>query len=177
MQMLSQGGMDTGEHPECVWPSFEDPRATAEPSGAWMSEYDGKALKVLMPGDYPPNDELTYQAIWLDRDAKEQAKSWVKIQKARFGTSGDVPTITRRIRRDRRRHVDALRKVTRQLLFLRFEGLLREPELWSRRIAAFVGEDLDIQRMADVVIPRKSWCAQGIMENTLAKIGPPEIST
>jgi len=136
-----------------------------------MAEYDGKALKVLVPADYHPG-EGDYRAIWIDRDCKEQAKSWVKVQQARFGVSGDVPAITRKLRKDRERHVAALKKLTPHVMLLKFEGLLKEPKLWCGRLAEFVG-GLDADTMADVVVPRKPQCIDGILERSLLKMGPP----
>jgi len=171
MQMLAAGGMKCSGK----WPSFEDTRATRSlPHDiGWLDEYHGRAVKILAPGFFLPLG-LCFDArgIWLDRDPKEQAKSWAKIQR-RVGS--DVPRSKIHEQRrlfvnQRRKHLDRLKFVTKDKpLILRYDTILKMPHKAAETVKQFLGVRLDIDKMTEQVVSRKPQCYPGFMESEMVE--------
>lgn len=177
MQMLSLGGKDLGDHPRCIWPFFEDPRATQAENWDWIREFDGKAVKILVPNQFTPPAGLDYKFVWLDRDRKEQAKSWNQYNRERMKQS-KVPhhsVVQKELKKHRAEALDALEglgPVTR----MRFEDLIQNPEFAARKLADLADIRYD-SKMIHSVVPRRVNCSKVMLEPTLVKVGPPKIET
>lgn len=173
MQMLHQGGMRVGGE----WPTFEDERATREAGGEWIDEYEGAAVKVLDPEEWTPPPGRDYRAVWLDRDRKEQAKSWVKVQKHWGGSGGRVPAIRKMLKQRRAGAMRTLEGLGAEVLAIRFENILRRPDVAAGILSNFVGGGLDEHAMAAVVATRRPECLKGVLEESLLTLGPPRVAT
>lgn len=179
MQMLNAGGMECGG----MYPMFEDPRATrALPADAsWLAEYSNKALKVLDPLTYLPDElPLEARAIWLDRDMKQQAKSYVKFQKKLLAKKYNLQippnaaAVQRKyLRRRRRPSLERVRAVCGEPLVLRFEHILSNPVVAVHKIREFVTwHVLRPAPMVAQVVKRNPGCLDYLMETDLFAIGP-----
>ena len=162
MQMLYAGGM------ECCGcaPAFEDSRVNGLPGDSyWLDRCDGMALKVLDPLTFrmPPGE---YRTIWLDRDIKQQAKSWVKFMRnvGQAVPRSSTNEIRKLLQSMRAESLVYVRQMAQATLFLRFEQVLRNPVAEALRIARFVGKPLDVDAMARVVVYRPVECLPYMLE-------------
>jgi len=174
MQMLYYAGMDMGRG---EWPSYEDPRQTLNPGGDWVHEYEGKALKWLGIDEYKPKIGPNYRCVWLDRDTKEQARSWAKIMRAVKGITIGRDEINRVAKSMNQRRPKALKELkfynnSEKPLILTFERLIENPKASAIELVEYLDEPFDTDRMAAGILPRGTGCASGIMERALLKIGP-----
>lgn len=177
MQMLSVGGVDLGERAE--WPYFEDRRATLEAGGDWVEEYHGKAVKVLDPLRYRLAPGHEYRAVWLSRNPREQARSWVKFhtqrQKLPPPTKQRVKETVRKMREGAARAQAYLSQLCEgRVLRLRFEDLIDHPVDVAKSLAEFLEMDLDVEHMVAAVRqrPTGSKCAPIMLEPILSRMGP-----
>lgn len=179
MWMLEGGGLDvTGHHQY-----FEDPRSMEELDLEFVRSFRG-ATKILDPHRYLPKGLRLSgaKAIWIDRDRKQQARSWIKksedIRRRKMRITDNLPRndvhqIMRMLKQSRKQGVPCLADVTgNSVLCLTYENIVAKPHTNSVRIAEFLGMDLDTRKMALRVIPRKTSCMQGMLENDLARMGP-----
>jgi hypothetical protein len=162
MQMLDVAGL------RCAgfYPAFE----VEHPLRA---TFDHDAIKWLNP---QPGDGIVpreCRAVWLDRNAKQQAQSVSKFLKAasrpispksergyREAFGEDRPTSLAYVRRATLDHV----------LVMRFEDLIARPLESAQQLAVFVGQG-DPEKMAAVVMDRGPECLPGLLEEELAKRG------
>lgn len=173
MQMLDAGGMG------CLgtWPSFEVPNGDVL-ALPWAF-LGGRAVKVLdlLVRDHNaalPARAGGYRAIWLDRDAEQQARS---IQKF-LAWLGQLPphcqnrNARRALARDminaRSGAVTRLHRLTGQApLLLSFETILANPPRAAERLAQWTGLDLDTGAMAAQVMRRGPHCLPYMLESRL----------
>lgn len=159
MHMSAAGGMPVMGNA----PAFEDSRVSRLPyEPAWLREAEGKALKILDPHQFSRPGGLQMRWIWLDRDAKEQAKSYIKFARAAglpVDGSGLVRAkIAASYRADRRKTMRVIKKRSEcDPLILRFEHILARPETATERISTYCG-GLDVAAMQAVVRPRSPQC-------------------
>lgn len=172
MQMLYEAGIDCSGH----WPSFEDGRATKllPDDHSWLSEYEGKALKVLDPlRCLPPWLRLDCKSIWLSRNPRQQAKSWAKVQrKLGYKPSRDSVNKHSRWMRDRAARSRALlQAVAGSVLYLDFERILDKPESEATLLAAYIDKQHMVHRMAQCVVRRPAKCLDRFLESTMVAQG------
>lgn len=164
MQMLEAGTVPvTGK-----WPAFEDGRFSVgtTPSVEIMRQLEGTAVKVLDPHEValPQGD---YLAIWLDRDLKQQAKSYAKFIRLMLGLPGAKRgALAASFKRDRPRAIKALVDAgARTVVQVRFESLLANPAGESHLIAEYLhhaGISVCERGMASAVLPRSPQCEPGL---------------
>lgn len=162
MQMLHAGGI------ECLgeWPSFEHEKAM-DLDMEWLRAQEGKALKVLDPqrNSLPRGPE--YKVIWLDRNTRQQAMSAINLLRLTTGVdvggAVNIKNLMRSYKKDRPLAIAALRRTGAAILAMRFEDLLARPQEEARRIAVFLGLNMDAQAMAGVVIPRGPECRPDLL--------------
>lgn len=162
MQMLYAGGM------ECCGcaPAFEDLRVNGLPADtSWLDRCDGMALKVLDPLTFrlPPGE---YRIIWLDRDIKQQAKSWVKFMRkvGQIVPRSSTHKYRKLLQSRRDESLVYVTEMAQDVLFLRFERVLHNPMAEALRMAQFVGQDLDVMAMARTVVDRPVECLPYLLE-------------
>jgi len=168
MQMFHAGGAEVSG----FWPCFEDARTRWLPGGHdWVNEYEGKALKILDPVDCRLPVGPKYRIIWLDRNPKQQAKSFVKIQRDAMGLPAnrrDVPKQSKYIQQKRGAALNELDKLgPERFAITRYEGVLLNPRAAAESFNQFFGGGLDAGKMAAAVQKRKPECSIGIKERAM----------
>ena len=179
MQMLDAGGLDCLGSPEKGdVPWYEDKRSA--PIGVLdeglLKEAEGKAFKLLEPSKRPlpfVPDEARF--IWMDRQRKHQAVSYIKMMVQIYGMPINKRTLERRFRQlkgselktARKMSLAVLEKYGKPVLKVRFEDVLSKPLEVSERVAEFTGAELDINAMVKVIQPRGKECFDGMMEDSL----------
>lgn len=122
-------------------PAFEDhTRMGRTPDLDWLAQQRGRAVKWIDPTlcKIPAEDDDRYRAIFLSREAKEQARSQLKFSGC-LGNRDTLRGMTKVVERDTIR----ARRIVRRLcgdygvLFLRFENLVNFPAHEARKIALF----------------------------------------
>lgn len=163
MHMLRAAGIPCIGEP----PAFEvDETNHRKVSDAFLSRHPGHALKLLDP-HLTPLPLASAPTIWLDRDAKEQAKSQAKMATIIMGLPTPSRLHMRRwcsgLRSDRSIALAALPPGPR--LRIAFEGLINAPSCAAHSVAAFLAPwwpELDAAKMAAVVKPRSAACASDL---------------
>lgn len=122
----------------------------------------GKTVKLLDGIQYYDLPEATWRFIWLDRDVKQQAKSFVKFGSAVLGdlfqAGADVEAaIAESYVRDRPTTLAGYR-ARGLLLTLRYEDVLARPLTAAAQIRRTVAPQLDIERAASAVHVRTGEC-------------------
>jgi len=167
MQMLHHGGM------RCAgkWPSFEIKETVENSTGDWIHQYEGAAVKFLEPAFRPPKPGLDYRIIWLDRDMKQQAKSWIKLSNSWMGGTCGRTEVRRALafmRKHRPRMIACINRLgPTPPLMLEYEAVLANRQMHAQMVAEFVGQPLNVQRMAAGVLKRSGKCANGMLEEKL----------
>lgn len=153
MQMLHAGGIPcAGEYPAFEPYSIEDI--------PW-EQCRGKAVKLVDAHLQIPTDG-DYSIIRLHRNPKEQARSFNK-----FSSSCGLPTMraSRVIATMRRDYKTIDRWAGRhRRIDLKFENIIRYPRETAELIARWIGQDLDIDKMAAVVAKRDPQCLPYMLE-------------
>jgi hypothetical protein len=167
MQMLEAGGFP------CVgrYPAFEDPESMVLNLRAdWFQQHQGKAVKILDPhlaGDdlFP---HIPRRVIWLDRDPKQQAKSFVKFGRMVGGlpfNRSDVGGIARNLQRDRPRAHRALRICQCNSIAATFEEMIKSPLIVATGIQLALGlAPFDPIAATRAVQPRSPNCLPYLLE-------------
>lgn len=143
-------------------PVYEAPEASWLPDNTeWLPEAAGTAVKVLSPQIYtPPVGLVPLRAIWLDRDADQQARSLCKLRKY------DPTRATRRrfkakLARDRPKALRALNVACSEPpLLLHFESILASPLGAAAVLAAWLGQG-EPRKMEAQVITRSTAARPG----------------
>lgn len=177
MQMLDAGGVPaTGEYP-----TFEG-RPPPHQSGAdWWPAQAGRAVKRLAEAGASYDDDLlaflgtnglSFRAIWLDRDPKQQAASAYKFMKAFIPRPmwvepgrGGRRALAASYRADRPRYIRRLVQLCAEPpLVLTFEDMLARPESTARFVQSWVGRPLNVDAMARTIVQRPPTSYRGFLE-------------
>jgi hypothetical protein len=128
----------------------------AEADRGWLAEARGKAIKVIsyLLKSLPPT--FNYKVVFIRRDLDEVLASQRKML-ARRGEAEDTPP-----ERMRALFEDDLWRAGYQLkrrpefetIELHYSSVLAQPLAEARRVAAFLGGDLDAEAMAAAVDPQ-----------------------
>lgn len=161
MRILEAGGVEPYAENRS---SYEHENAQRPPGDTdWFAEVEGKAVKLLDPQRVGLPEGRACRAIWIDRDAEQQARSQIKFLRACGvpATWSALGVLAASLQHDRPRAVAALNRVTRgRVMFLRFEEVLRDPMHAALRIAAFLPEVRGHEEaMARCVLDRSPLCA------------------
>lgn len=163
MRMLYAGGLDTIGNKV----AFEDNRATfIGKKDYWLSEAQGKAIKILDMHRQVLPDEFEYKIIWMKRNYTEQGKSNVKL--LRMMAKIDVPNMAYKKFADsypaeEKRFLQKMKERNIEYAIFEFEKILNNPILYSLSIRDFLElEQLDWAKMAGIVKMRDPKCAEGI---------------
>jgi len=164
MRMLEQGGLELVVDGERAADEdnpkgyFELERVKDLDKGgdtSWLKDARGKAVKIIsqlllhLPGTY------NYRVVFMLRDLTEVLASQRKMLERRGEpTEGD----DEQMRRLYEQHLDKVRFILRrrpwfETLYVQHREVLRDPQAQARRIAAFTGHPLDVERMAAAVDP------------------------
>lgn len=169
MRMLHAGGMDVVANTGHV--SYEDTRVTELPENhGWLAGCSGKAVKFLDVNQRRPPDCYDYVFLFIERDARQQAKSAAKFMRHVVGVS--IPySKMRRLRRSLQVDTPKARAVCESLgptAGLAFERIINYPERAARLIADFLRGHgfgpLNVAAMRNQVKRRSPACYPGFME-------------
>jgi len=162
MKMLEAGGLplvtDQERAADVDNPKgyFEDERvkdlAEADDTG-WVVEARGKGIKVvssLLP--HLPRD-LNYRLLFMRRNLQEVLASQAKMLERRGETSDTSDERMLELYRSHLRRVSALLRHAPhfQWIDLHYTEVLERPRDEAERIRRFLGRDLDVARMAEMV--------------------------
>lgn len=160
MRMLAEGGLpvltDELRRPDDDNPNgyfeLEVVRQLKEGNAHWLSDANGKAVKVISALlEYLPQDHY-YKIIFMERDPKETLVS----QKKMLDHRGQESNLTdEEMEQQFQKHLAAMRPwLVRQpnmdVLYVNYNALLGEPEAFCDRIAEFLGTPLNQSHMLAV---------------------------
>jgi hypothetical protein len=170
MAMLAAGGIPTvpGADPH----SHEQIAGPSSLASIPRDALPGRAVKLLDAVLYPDRAPLPvppggWLFLWLDRDAKEQAKSFAKFLKLTGITNlfpEDIARVRRSYRRDRPRALAGLRAIG-VVRTDDYEMALWNPRTFTRHLAEFLaggGLTLNRDAAAAVIHRRTPKCAPGL---------------
>ena len=164
MQMLEAGGIAPltdvertadGDNPKGYY-EYE-PAKRLMTDRTWLPEADGKAVKViaqLLP--YLPPKPHQFRVIFMERDLGEVAASQARMLENLDKQGARLPED--KLKQAYAQQIAALKRLLGQhgsvaTLWLAHADVLAEPEKMARRVALFLGRDMDEQAMAAVVDP------------------------
>jgi len=164
MQMLEAGGIAPltdvertadGDNPKGYY-EYE-PAKRLMTDRTWLPEADGKAVKViaqLLP--YLPPKPHQFRVIFMERDLGEVAASQARMLENLDKQGARLPED--KLKHAYAQQIAALKRLLGQhgsvtRLWLAHADVLAEPEKMARRVALFLGRDMDEQAMAAVVDP------------------------
>ena len=164
MKMLDAGGLPVvtdGErtadedNPRGYFEVERVKRLARENDRSWLAEARGKGIKVIshLLRSLPPS--FHYRVIFMHRDLEEVLASQTKML-ARRGETDDIPPERMRglFEKDVARAIAFLDEgQCFEVLEVRYRDVLAHPREEARRIAEFVGGNLDVEAMAGAVDP------------------------
>lgn len=124
---------------------------------AWMPEAVGKAVKIIaLLLTKLPLKGYRYKVLFMRRDIEEIMKSQ-KQMLIRRGESPDKISDEEMITTYNRHLSEVLSFLEANscftVFFVNYNDLMRDPEDWVPRIAAFLGKEMDLEAMKAVVDP------------------------
>jgi hypothetical protein len=163
MRMLEAGGLEVltdgvrvpdEDNPHGYY-EFEPVKKLESDSG-WLSQAQGKVLKVVSPLLRHLPREFQYRVIFMERDLREVLASQRRMLLRRGRPVDEVPD--EEMAETFRRHVERLREwLARQpnfaVLYVDHREVLERPSDAAIRVASFLGLSLDAERMAAAVDP------------------------
>lgn len=173
MKMLHKGGIEPLCDPPSLGFGYELDDTLSLPGRTdWLDAATGKAVKILDPQILTPPKDRPYAFIFLERDAKQQAKSHVKFLKELGvpATRNDARAIEKSLRRDLPVAKSLVASFPEsRVLTLRFENIVRDSLGAAADIDDFLQrEDFDMLEAARAVIRRNSNCLPYMLELQMA---------
>jgi hypothetical protein len=160
MKMLAEGGLplvtdqlrsaDT-DNPNGYF-ELEEVKQLPAGNAAWLSEAEGKVVKVISPLlEFLPPDH-SYQVIFMERDMQEILASQRKMLANRNEPSkaDDVA-----MEAEFRRHLSVLkpwlaRQANMDVMYVSYNALMSDPQPLCERVVEFISAPLDVSRMLRV---------------------------
>ena len=162
MQMLEAGGMpvlvDDVRRPDEDNPrgyyEYEPVRRT-EQDNSWVSQAEGRAVKVVSPLLKHLPLQFDYQIILMSRDLDETLQSQEQMLRRRGEPTGtDAPTMHRYFENHLRTVREWLAEQQRmQFIECRFADLFQQPRREVARISAFLERDFDEAALMQSIRP------------------------
>lgn len=158
MGMLDAGGVPVvGRRP-----AYEVGETAVSVATSWLLSLNGKAVKVLDPQRVLTHKPTGCRVIWLERDAREQARSQIKFMRM----VGGIPIASNGWKRLARSYATDRNKAMRILtglpiIRLKFEDILASPRDAARMLSGFF-PTLNREAAAARVIKRDPACAEGL---------------
>lgn len=165
MNMLKAGGIETLtdgireadiDNPEGYY-EFERVKQLPKGDDGWLADTRGKAVKVIAPLlEYLPN-EYTYRVILMRRQMNEILASQKRMLAHRGEDSDRVDD--RELSMLFERHLAQVQKWLEgrsrtEVLHVDYNEMLIDPLPHVRRVAGFLGRELDQEAMAQVIDPK-----------------------
>ena len=137
---------------------YEDERAkTLHKDNSWISEAEDKAVKVISYQLPHLPEGHQYRILFMERKIEEVLASQRKMMERRGETEDDIPDEV--MAGIFRKHLEEVgewldRQENIKTLYISYNDTLNDPETTAEKIAEFLGQDLDIEKMMQVVDPR-----------------------
>jgi hypothetical protein len=159
MQMLDRGGIPVvtdnvrGADPDNPRGYYEWERVkTIKRDASWLPGLRGKAVKIISQLLYELPANHRYRVVFMERDLDEVVPSQEKML-ARLGKAAAPGP---EIRRQYVGHLERLREWLAaqryiEVLYVRYDDVMRHPEEQAARIAAFLGGRADPARMTEAI--------------------------
>ena len=161
MQMLENGGVpvvtdhirtaDT-DNPRGYY-EFEQVKKIKE-DASWLAQTRGKAFKMVsqLLYDLPPGER--YQIIFMERDLDEMLVSQEKMLERLNRSAAPREQIKRAYQLHLERlHVWLRQQANIKVLCVSYNDLVERPQEPAERIGAFIGGEVNVERMAKTVDP------------------------
>lgn len=135
----------------------------------WLENCYGETVKILRPANGRIPKGHRYKFIYMDRKTKHMAKSQQKfIIRARKQKMPIKDVVVDRIDQERRDGIALLKRYPESsLMVVRFEDLIQKTESVAVKVNRFLGLDLNIEGMVDVVIDRPIACHKEMLEEQI----------
>ncbi len=160
MRMLAEGGLPVvtdelrradDDNPNGYF-ELEVVRQLKEGNSTWLKEANGKAVKVISALlEYLPQDNQ-YKIIFMERESRETLAS----QKKMLDHRGEAPKLNdEEMERQFHEHLTVvkpwlIRQPNMEVLYVKYNTLLAEPEPFCEQIAEFLEVSLNQTRMLAV---------------------------
>jgi hypothetical protein len=161
MQMLESGGVEVvtdnirtadADNPRGYY-EFEKVKKIKQDS-SWLPGTRGKAFKIVSQLLYDLPEGETYRIIFMQRDLDEVLLSQEKMLERLARRTAPREELKRSYTLHLQRLRDWLPRQRRmQVLFVRYNELVRDPEQEARRVSEFLDGRADAARMAAAVEP------------------------
>jgi hypothetical protein len=162
MQMLEAGGVAVATD-GIRKPSEDNPRGYFEyervkeldkgTDQSWLTAFRGKAIKIIsfLLEDLP--DTNNYKVVFMRRDIHEVLASQTKMLANRGETDETSDARMLEVYRHHLRKVGEMidRRPCFELLNVEYKDVMEDPRGQARRIGAFLGDCVDVERMAAAV--------------------------
>ncbi len=137
---------------------YEDERAkTLHKDNSWISEAKHKAVKVISYQLPHLPEGHQYRILFMIRKIEEVLASQRKMMERRGEPEDDIPDDV--MANIFRKHLEEVGEWLEQqanikTLYISYNETLNDPETTAEKIAEFLGQDLDIEKMMQVVDPK-----------------------
>ena len=137
--------------------------------GSWLEECRGKVVKILTPTQIQPPRGYPYKFIYCDRKTKNIAKSQEKYAIiSRKLNAPDPEMLQPAINLARKEGFKLLRSYEdSSMMIVKFEEVLKKPRVIASRVVQFLNMDLDLDKMASVVVKRNAGCLTFMLEEQI----------
>lgn len=123
---------------------------------SWLGAYRGKVVKVIsfLLRELP--DDFSYKVIFMRREMEEVLASQKKMEDRRGEESQTEDEKMTELYKNHLWRVNYLLKNSKNFVFLEvpYREVLERPGDWARRVAEFIGGELDVEKMAAVADPK-----------------------
>jgi hypothetical protein len=161
MKMLEAGGLATvtdgqrvadEDNPKGYYEDERVKRLHKEEDKSWLLEARGKVVKIISFLLKSLPDEHNYKVVFMHRNLKEIVASQNKML-SRLGKPNDLPdeAAVQLLTTQEKEAAFFLRRPQFEVLELNYSDVLSQARTEAKRIAEFVGEPLDVEKMAAVV--------------------------
>jgi hypothetical protein len=174
MQMLASGGMEVVTD-NLRTADTDNPRGYLElekakkvkQDASWLPETRGKTFKMVSQLLYDLPATERYRILFMERDLDEVLRSQEKMLERLGGTAGPREQMTRAFTLHLERlHAWLAQQRNMEVLCVRYNDLVGQPEEQASRVCEFLGGRLDAEKMVQAVDPslyrnRKAAAVQG----------------
>ena len=160
MKMLAEGGLDVVEdgirvkdidNPNGYF-ELETVKQLPQGNAAWLENANGKVVKVISSLlEYLPQN-FSYKILFMEREIIEVLASQQKMLTNRNETN---QVEDEKIQQDFQNHLKAIkawliRQPNMEVLYISFNALMENPELFCDKIIGFLNMPLNAERMQEV---------------------------
>jgi len=160
MKILAEGGLSVvadqsrtadEDNPNGYF-ELELVKQMSEGNVGWLADAGGKAVKVISGLLEHLPQEYSYKVIFMEREIKEILASQHKMLAHR---NEELKSTDIEIERQFQKHLSALkpwlvRQPNMEVLYINYNALLADPELFCKRLIEFTSTPLDLGRMLSV---------------------------